>query len=398
MFIRITKQQLVEIGKKAFDSLEWIPFVKEYPNLRGVFSKDWGDISNPRLQLKNFIISFPTEEMIFNRIIEFNEKIQLQLNKKKTFLPTETKRKEIYEGAKALLKKQLVKMDDINDIYKIEPDKLYRIYYDAPLGEGKLLFSREFVVFYLKHVKVLSRNDLFRACEKIGGDIFRDYHTDFWRERKKEWDYFKNKWDTPGFEFFKYGIFGDRSPSFIRYMSNIQEEIGDFRYYIHEIYPNKYNTWLVYPDDIEYEHIIQYFVDYDKSWAVISSTSEIDLAVIVWVKDIFDFYQFWEKTLDIYEDYFAKYAISIYIQGDAFLKNYLFPEINKSDNLFYSIKCGGTPFDFDEIDYKILNEIAVNARAPLIDLAEKMDCSAQMVNYRLKNLMCPMRAPVILTG
>jgi len=134
------------------------------------------------------------------------------------------------------------------------------------------------------------------------------------------------------------------------------------------------------------KEIIQYFVDYDKSWAVISSTSEIDLAVIVWVKDIFDFYQFWEKTLDIYEDYFAKYAISIYIQGDAFLKNYLFPEINKSDNLFYSIKCGGTPFDFDEIDYKILNEIAVNARIPLIDLAEKFNISSQTVNYRIKNL------------
>ena len=34
--------------------------------------------------------------------------------------------------------------------------------------------------------------------------------------------------------------------------------------------------------DIKKE-IIQYFVDYDKSWAVISTKSEIDLAVVVWV-------------------------------------------------------------------------------------------------------------------
>ena len=43
--------------------------------------------------------------------------------------------------------------------------------------------------------------------------------------------------------------------------------------------------------------IIQYFISYKNTWAVISSKGEIDLTVIIWVKDNYEFYQFWNKTL-----------------------------------------------------------------------------------------------------
>ena len=53
----------------------------------------------------------------------------------------------------------------------------------------------------------------------------------------------------------------------------------------------------------------------------------------------------------------------------------------------YETTCDGKTVAIDEIDYQLLNEIAVNARAPLIELAEKLNCSSQAVNYRLKNLI-----------
>lgn len=135
------------------------------------------------------------------------------------------------------------------------------------------------------------------------------------------------------------------------------------------------------------EEIIQYFVDYKNSWAVNSIKSEIDLAVVVWVKDIYEFYQFWEKTLDKYEDYFAKYAISVYILSEVYKKSYLLPEkINQSSRLICKMNCGGKPIEIDEKDYEILNELAVNARAQLIELAEKVGLSSQSINYRIKNL------------
>jgi DNA-binding Lrp family transcriptional regulator len=136
------------------------------------------------------------------------------------------------------------------------------------------------------------------------------------------------------------------------------------------------------------EEIINYFVNYKNSWVVVTEKSEIDLDVVIWVKDIFEFYQFWEKTLDKYQDYFEKYVISIYIYAACYKKSFLLPdEHDKSDREMYEVFCGGKPVEIDEIDYKLLNELAINARAPLIELAEKLGLSSQTVNYRLNNLV-----------
>ena len=135
------------------------------------------------------------------------------------------------------------------------------------------------------------------------------------------------------------------------------------------------------------EEIIRYFVDYKNSLAVHSLKTEIDLDVVVWVKDIFEFYQFWEKTLDLYENYFSKYSLSILTQAVIYKKSFLLDKESKEDNVLCYINCGGKAVEIDETDHHLLNELAVNARIPLIELAEKLDCSSQTVNYRIKNLL-----------
>jgi len=136
------------------------------------------------------------------------------------------------------------------------------------------------------------------------------------------------------------------------------------------------------------EEIIQYFVNYPNSWVVATIKGEIDLDVVIWVKDIYEFYQFWDKTLDKYQDYFEEYFISIYIQARVYKKSYLLPdEKDESGKEMCKMSCSGKSVEIDEIDYKLLNELAVNARAPLIELAAKLNYSSQSVNYRIKNLV-----------
>jgi Lrp/AsnC family leucine-responsive transcriptional regulator len=136
------------------------------------------------------------------------------------------------------------------------------------------------------------------------------------------------------------------------------------------------------------EKIIQHFINYRNVWAVISLKAEIDLDVIVWVKDIYEFYQFWNTTLDEFEDYFAKYTFSMYVEAFNYKKSYLLPDKSEQgERLLYRTTCSGKPVEIDEIDYKLLDELAINARIPLIDLAERLGCSSQTVNYRLKNLI-----------
>ena len=134
--------------------------------------------------------------------------------------------------------------------------------------------------------------------------------------------------------------------------------------------------------------IIKYFVEYKNSWVVASIKSEVDLSVVVWVKDIFEFYQFWDITLDKFEDYFEKFTLSIYILSEVYKKSYLFlGEKNLNNRLICKMKCGGKIVEIDKTDFKLLNELAVNARSPLIKLAETLELSSQSVNYRIQNLI-----------
>ena len=172
------------------------------------------------------------------------------------------------------------------------------------------------------------------------------------------------------------------------------EDEGIIRNYYTEIDTFKlgYNVFRIYinfqyiTSNIKKE-IIQYFVNYKNSWIVASIKSEIDLDVVIWVKNIYDFYRFWSDTLDKYEDYFEKYSISIYIEAIVYKKSYLLPEIKENDRTIFNMKCGNESVQIDKADYNLLNELAVKARAPLVYLADKFNCSSQNVNYRINNLL-----------
>ena len=184
----------------------------------------------------------------------------------------------------------------------------------------------------------------------------------------------------------------------VAYRRNNMEEEGLIKNYwtVIDTFKLGYDVFRIYIDfqyitnDIKNE-IIKYFVDYKNSWVVATIKSEIDLDVVLWVKNIFDFYKFWNKTLDKYEEYFEKYSISIYIQANVYEKSYLLSGFDnvklKKDREICKQTCGQTTVEIDELDYKLLNELAENARAPLIDIADKFNCSSQTINYRIKNLI-----------
>lgn len=138
---------------------------------------------------------------------------------------------------------------------------------------------------------------------------------------------------------------------------------------------------------VKKNEIIQYFVDYKNTWAVISSKGEIDLTVIIWVQDNFEFYQFWGKTLDLFEEFFAKKIISLYIQTIDYKKTYLLDQTVSENREHYRIISSTKKVEIDNMDYQLLNELAINARCPFIELAEKFHFSSQSVNYRIQNLM-----------
>ena len=152
---------------------------------------------------------------------------------------------------------------------------------------------------------------------------------------------------------------------------------SSYRYYINFQYVNQ---------DIK-NRIIEYFINYKNICTVGGALGKYDLIVVVWVKDINEFYQFWSKALDKFGDYFETKLFSVYVHGIGFRQSYLLLENYKiEDRVDHEYFGVGKTVEIDETDYHLLNEMALNARAPLIELAEKFNCSSQTINYRIKRL------------
>jgi len=139
-------------------------------------------------------------------------------------------------------------------------------------------------------------------------------------------------------------------------------------------------------EDIENE-IIQYFSQNKLNWWTISAEGRFDLAVIMWVKNINDFYAFWEKTLRKYRDYFQEQQFSAYIQAYNFRNTYLLGETNKTERIKMQITAGGKPVKTDDLDFQILKILGPNARMPIREIASTLNTTVSIVNYRINKLV-----------
>jgi len=135
------------------------------------------------------------------------------------------------------------------------------------------------------------------------------------------------------------------------------------------------------------KEIIEYFTRQKLNWWTISAEGRFDLAVIMWVKNINDFYSFWEETLKRFRDYFLEQQFSVYIQLYSYRNSFLLDDVNKSDRTKFEITGGGAQAVIDEMDFRLLRLIAPKARMPVKELAEKLNATVAVVNYRIKKLI-----------
>lgn len=113
--------------------------------------------------------------------------------------------------------------------------------------------------------------------------------------------------------------------------------------------------------------------------------SVCDLAIMTWVKDIYEFEYFWSEFKKKFRKYFWQERVHIFSGVLHFKRKYLFPEIKKEFREFESIG-GRERVVYDELDMQILRLIAQNARTPLIDIAEKLKADDRTIAFRIKQL------------
>jgi Lrp/AsnC family leucine-responsive transcriptional regulator len=135
------------------------------------------------------------------------------------------------------------------------------------------------------------------------------------------------------------------------------------------------------------QEIIDHFVNYKNISTVATARGIYDLIVVFWVDDIAEFYDFWKKTLEQYGNQFSERMFSLYIHGRGYPNSFLIYEESDVIEPLRVDSFGVTKrINIDEVDYRLLNEMALKARIPLVDLAEVLGCSSQNVMYRMNKL------------
>jgi len=135
------------------------------------------------------------------------------------------------------------------------------------------------------------------------------------------------------------------------------------------------------------QEIIDHFVNYKNISTVATARGVYDLIVVFWVDDVAEFYDFWKKTLEKYGNRFSEKIFSLYIHGRGYPNSFLIYEESDVIEPLRVDSFGVTKrINIDEVDYRLLNEMALKARIPLVDLAEVLGCSSQNVMYRMDKL------------
>lgn len=133
------------------------------------------------------------------------------------------------------------------------------------------------------------------------------------------------------------------------------------------------------------KEIIDYFINYENSIVVNSLEGSYDLIVLILVKKVTDFYPFWQKTLDLYGDFFAERVYSNYVGATYYKKSFLLDEI---DDVARSISSRSyKEVNFDDLDFNILKLLTFNSRIPTIEIAKKLKINTQTVSSRINRLI-----------
>jgi len=132
--------------------------------------------------------------------------------------------------------------------------------------------------------------------------------------------------------------------------------------------------------------IIEYFIRNKHTWWVGSFEGTYDLAVLWWVRELRDFYLFWEETLKKYQHYFQKQIFSNYVELRLYRHSFLLDDYNFKDRKEYEIVGGGRKVDIDDLDIQILKFLATNARIPTVEIAKKLETTVDTIKSRIKKL------------
>jgi DNA-binding Lrp family transcriptional regulator len=108
-----------------------------------------------------------------------------------------------------------------------------------------------------------------------------------------------------------------------------------------------------------------------------------DFGFMIWVKNIYEFDDFWMEFKKRFRKYFWKENVCVFSKAWHFKRKYLLDEKKDEPFEFFGEE---KIVEYDELDFRILQLLCRNARMPLVEISEQMKAPQRTVAFRIKQL------------
>lgn len=130
------------------------------------------------------------------------------------------------------------------------------------------------------------------------------------------------------------------------------------------------------------ENMRDYWVKAKNSIWVGEVRGRWDLSISILAKSNFDFGKILSEFMNKFSKFVLEKDVLLTEYSPLFSRDYLAE--TKHSEFFYGLP--EEKYSLDETDEKIIRELAKNARIPIIDLADKLKITRDIINYRIKKL------------
>jgi len=131
------------------------------------------------------------------------------------------------------------------------------------------------------------------------------------------------------------------------------------------------------------QEILQYLSSHKKVFWLFTAEGDKDVLVALWVKAVREFREFVEEFNSHYGENISSKNESINTDVILYQNRFLLQE---KETLEINIAETPERVLIDDIDKDILRALCVNARAPLVEIAENIGTSAKVVAYRIRRM------------
>lgn len=136
------------------------------------------------------------------------------------------------------------------------------------------------------------------------------------------------------------------------------------------------------------EEIFAYLKKHPKVAWFVSCEGNWDMNVMLWVKNVYEYEDFWRQFAKRFGRYMAGNWFYIITRLHNLPRDYLLKGTSRQPKPRSDLVLGQEQnlFEADDLDLRILRALAPNARMSLVDIAGKVRASPKVVAYRIKRL------------